>query len=104
MAKLTEIGWKEFEALPLEAKRPYLERPGGEGGRLVRDAPCHAQVRRRAAEGSRVGGPPHGPRLRVPEEGHARPLERRDVRQRAGLRLSLPPDGAFRGFALERMS
>ena len=31
MAKLTEIGWKEFEALPLEAKRPYLERPGGEG-------------------------------------------------------------------------
>ena len=31
MAKLTEIGWKEFEALPLEEKRPYLERPGGGG-------------------------------------------------------------------------
>ena len=27
MAKLTEIGWNEFEALPLEDKRPYLERP-----------------------------------------------------------------------------
>jgi aspartate carbamoyltransferase catalytic subunit len=31
MAKLTEIGWKEFEALPLEEKRPYLERPDGGG-------------------------------------------------------------------------
>ena len=25
MAKLTEIGWEEFEKLPLEAKKPYLE-------------------------------------------------------------------------------
>ena len=25
MAKLTEISWEEFERLPLEAKRPYLE-------------------------------------------------------------------------------
>ena len=25
MARLTEIGWEEYEALPLEAKRPYLE-------------------------------------------------------------------------------
>ena len=25
MAKLTEIAWEEFERLPLEAKRPYLE-------------------------------------------------------------------------------
>ena len=31
MAKLTEIGWKEFEALPLEDKRPYLERADGGG-------------------------------------------------------------------------
>ena len=31
MAKLTEIGWEEFAALPLEAKRPYLERAGGGG-------------------------------------------------------------------------
>ena len=25
MAKLTDISWEEFENLPLEAKRPYLE-------------------------------------------------------------------------------
>ena len=31
MAKLTEIGWEDFVALPLEAKRPYLEREGGGG-------------------------------------------------------------------------
>src|SRR5574344_974384 len=31
MAKLTEISWEDFEKLPLEAKRPFLERPGGEG-------------------------------------------------------------------------
>ncbi len=31
MAKLTDIGWDGFEALPLEAKRPYLEREGGDG-------------------------------------------------------------------------
>ena len=31
MAKLTEIGWEDFVALPLEAKRPYLERGGGGG-------------------------------------------------------------------------
>ena len=27
MAKMTEITWNEFEALPLEAKRPYLANP-----------------------------------------------------------------------------
>ena len=27
MAKLTEISWEEFELLPLEAKKPYLENP-----------------------------------------------------------------------------
>ena len=27
MAKLTEIPWTDFEALPLEAKKPYLEHP-----------------------------------------------------------------------------
>ena len=27
MAKLTEISWNDFKALPLEAKRPYLENP-----------------------------------------------------------------------------
>ena len=27
MAKLTEIAWNEFEALPLEEKRPYLANP-----------------------------------------------------------------------------
>ena len=26
MAKLTEIAWEKFETLPLEEKRPYLER------------------------------------------------------------------------------
>ena len=31
MAKLTEIGWKDFEALALEDKRPYLERPDSGG-------------------------------------------------------------------------
>ena len=31
MARLTDIGWNEFHALPLEAKRPYLERVEGEG-------------------------------------------------------------------------
>jgi aspartate carbamoyltransferase catalytic subunit len=31
MARLTDIGWDEFHALPLEAKRPYLERVEGEG-------------------------------------------------------------------------
>ena len=31
MSKLTEIGWEEFSRLPLEAKRPYLEREGGDG-------------------------------------------------------------------------
>ncbi len=31
MAMLTEIGWEDFVALPLEAKRPYLERDGGGG-------------------------------------------------------------------------
>ena len=31
MAKLTEIGWNEFAALSLEAKRPYLERTDGGG-------------------------------------------------------------------------
>ncbi len=31
MAMLTEIGWEDFVALPLEAKRPYLERGGGGG-------------------------------------------------------------------------
>ena len=29
MARLTDIGWNEFHALPLEAKRPYLERVEG---------------------------------------------------------------------------
>ena len=29
MARSTGIGWTEFRALPLEEKRPYLERPGG---------------------------------------------------------------------------
>ena len=28
---ITEIGWEEFHALPLEAIRPYLERAGGRG-------------------------------------------------------------------------
>ncbi len=27
MARLTDIGWDEFKALPLESKRPYLENP-----------------------------------------------------------------------------
>ena len=31
MAKLTDIGWVEYEGLSLEAKKPYLERAGGEG-------------------------------------------------------------------------
>ena len=31
MAKLTEIGWNEFNSLPLEDKRPYLMREGGDG-------------------------------------------------------------------------
>ena len=31
MAKLTEIGWEEYAGLSLEAKRPYLEHPGGDG-------------------------------------------------------------------------
>lgn len=31
MAKLTNISWEDFEVLPLESKRPYLERPGGNG-------------------------------------------------------------------------
>ncbi len=35
MAKLTEIGWEEFERLPLEAKKPYLE--NGE----IPDTPFH---------------------------------------------------------------
>lgn len=31
MGKLTEISWEDFEALPLEAKKPYLENPEGGG-------------------------------------------------------------------------
>ena len=31
MSKLTEIGWEEFAALPLESKRPYLTREEGDG-------------------------------------------------------------------------
>ena len=31
MSKLTEIGWDEFAALPLERKRPYLTREEGDG-------------------------------------------------------------------------
>ena len=31
MAKLNEIGWEEYAALSLEAKRPYLARPEGDG-------------------------------------------------------------------------
>jgi len=31
MSKLTEIGWEDFSALSLEAKRPYLERPERDG-------------------------------------------------------------------------
>ena len=31
VAKLTEIGWNEFERLSLEAKKPYLERQEGDG-------------------------------------------------------------------------
>ena len=31
MAKLTEIGWEDFSGLSLEAKRPYLEHPDGDG-------------------------------------------------------------------------
>ena len=31
MARLTEIGWEDFHALPLEAKRAYLERTEGDG-------------------------------------------------------------------------
>ena len=31
MAKLTEIGWEDFSALPLEAKRGYLTREEGDG-------------------------------------------------------------------------
>ena len=31
MARLTDIGWNEFHALPLEAKRTYLERADGDG-------------------------------------------------------------------------
>ncbi len=31
MARLTEIGWNDFERLPLTEKAPYLERPEGDG-------------------------------------------------------------------------
>ena len=31
MARLTDVGWEEFHALPLEAKRAYLERTEGDG-------------------------------------------------------------------------
>ena len=31
MARLTDIGWNEFAALSLEAKRPYLARQEGDG-------------------------------------------------------------------------
>ncbi len=31
MAKLTEISWEKFSSLTLEAKRPYLSRPEGDG-------------------------------------------------------------------------
>ena len=31
MSRLTEIGWNEFSALPLEEKRPYLTRDEGDG-------------------------------------------------------------------------
>ena len=31
MAKINEIAWEDFERLSLEAKRPYLARPGGDG-------------------------------------------------------------------------
>ena len=31
MSKLTDIGWDEFAALPLESKRPYLTREEGDG-------------------------------------------------------------------------
>jgi len=35
MAKLTEISWNDFEALPLESKKPYLANPG------LPDTPYH---------------------------------------------------------------
>lgn len=31
MAALSEIGWEDFSSLEIEAKKPYLERPGGDG-------------------------------------------------------------------------
>ena len=31
MSKLTEIGWEDFSRLTLEEKKPYLERPEGDG-------------------------------------------------------------------------
>ncbi len=31
MSKINEISWEDFEHLSLEAKRPYLARPGGDG-------------------------------------------------------------------------
>ena len=31
MSSLTEIGWEEFSALPLEMKRGYLTRGDGDG-------------------------------------------------------------------------
>lgn len=31
MGSLTEIGWEDFSGLPLDDKRAYLERPGGDG-------------------------------------------------------------------------
>ena len=31
MKRLSDIGWDEFHSLPLEEKRPYLERDGGKG-------------------------------------------------------------------------
>ena len=31
MARLTDISWEEFSGLELEAKKPYLERPDGQG-------------------------------------------------------------------------
>ena len=31
MAKITEIGWEEFSALPLAEKKIYFENPDGDG-------------------------------------------------------------------------